>query len=186
MKLAIVVGHNARAQGAVRRDTGETEFSWNSRLAEMIEKIARKEFPQIRVQTFFREYMNSYSRELKDVYGRSDRWGADASCELHFNSHNTTSATGTETLTSGSSMSRRYAVAIQAAMLTALGLRDRGKKTVSRQGRGGMSLHVGRAPAVLVEPFFGSSPKGLAATDEGHEMEALARAILQGSAEVFA
>jgi hypothetical protein len=37
MKLAIVFGHNARAQGAVRPDTAETEFAWNSLLACMIQ-----------------------------------------------------------------------------------------------------------------------------------------------------
>ena len=37
MKLAIVVGHNSASQGAVRQDTGESEFVWNGRLARRIE-----------------------------------------------------------------------------------------------------------------------------------------------------
>ena len=32
MKIAIVVGHTAKAQGAVRRADGVTEFAWNSDL----------------------------------------------------------------------------------------------------------------------------------------------------------
>jgi hypothetical protein len=38
MKLAIVVGHNsASPSGAVRQDTGESEFVWNGRLARRID-----------------------------------------------------------------------------------------------------------------------------------------------------
>ncbi|MFY0619127.1 N-acetylmuramoyl-L-alanine amidase [Shimia sp.] len=184
MKLAIVVGHNAHAQGAVRQDTGETEFSWNSRLADIIKERAAR-FPSIEVRVFFREYMGSTTREVRDVYRQTDLWGADATCEHHFNSHSTTSATGTETLTSGTKSSVHFAEAVQEEMLSALGLRDRGEKYVSREGRGGKSLHFGRAPAILVEPFFGSSPKGLAATDEHHEMVRLADAILLGAQAAF-
>ena len=184
MKLAIVVGHNARAQGAVRADTGETEFAWNSRLAAMIEEQAA-EYPGIEVKTFFRNpALRSYRAEIRDVYARTDAWGASATNELHFNSHHNPNATGTETLSSGSVMSLRYAEALQDEMLDALGLRDRGEKIV-RTGRGSTSLISGRAPAALIEPFFGSSPKGQAATDEPEEMRALAHAVLRATAAVF-
>ncbi|OED46369.1 hypothetical protein AB838_20395 [Rhodobacteraceae bacterium (ex Bugula neritina AB1)] len=183
MKLAIVVGHNARAQGAVRPDTGETEFVWNSRLAKMID-AASKDFPAIDVKTFFRTPGGGYMEEIRRVYGETDDWGADATVELHFNSHHNPSATGTEVLSSGSSSSLRYCEALQIRMLAALGLRDRGTKVV-RTGRGSASLVSGRAPAALIEPFFGSSPKGQAATDEPHEMRALARAILVATQDAF-
>ncbi|MEP0155208.1 N-acetylmuramoyl-L-alanine amidase [Pseudophaeobacter sp.] len=183
MKLAIVVGHNARAQGAVRPDTGETEFAWNSRLAKLIEEEARL-FPQIEVQTFFREYCGSYRREIATVYEKADDWGADATNELHFNSHSNEAATGTEVLSSGSASSMRYATALQNRMGDALGLKDRGVK-IRRSGRGSESLMCGRAPAVLIEPFFGSSPQGQAKTDEEHEQRALARSILQATQDAF-
>lgn len=184
MKLAIVVGHNARAPGAVRRDTGETEFHWNSGLAEMIEAAAKDGYPEIDVKTFFRTAGSGYRAEIRRVYAETDAWGADATCELHFNSHHNSSATGTETLSSGSSASLRFCEALQDEMLKALGLKDRGEKIV-RTGRGSYSLICGRAPAALIEPFFGSSPKGLAATDEDHEKRALARAILVAAQRAF-
>lgn len=183
MKLAIVVGHNARAQGAVRPDTGETEWAWNSNLARMIEDEAR-DFAGIQVRVFFRQDLRSYCREIRQVYAETDAWGADASCELHFNSHHNTSATGTETLSSGSANSLRYCGALQDRMLDALGLRDRGEKIV-RTGRGSASLISGKAPAALIEPFFGSSPEGQAATDDPHEQRALARAILLATKDAF-
>lgn len=183
-KLAIVVGHNSRSQGAVRQDTGETEFSWNSRLAAMIDDISTQ-YAGLTVRVFFRNgSLGGYSREISDVYARTDEWGADATCELHFNSHHNPNATGTETLSSGSRLSLKYADALQDEMLVALGLRDRGRKIV-RTGRGSASLISGRAPAALIEPFFGSSNKGLAATDEEHEMQALAHAVLKATHDTF-
>lgn len=185
MKLAVVVGHNVKRQGAVRPDTGETEFVWNSRLAEMIDSMARR-FRGVEVKLFFRNpAINSTTFEIKDVYRRTDEWGADATVELHFNSHHNPSATGTETLTSGTRLSLNYAEALQDEMLKALGLKDRGEKIV-RKGRGATSLISGRAPAALIEPFFGSSAKGQQATDEPHEMRNLARAILTATQQVFA
>lgn len=183
MKLAIVVGHNARAEGAVRPDTGESEFSWNSRLAKMIEEEARR-FPGIKVKVFFREDCRNVVREIRAAYAKTDAWGADASVELHFNSHSNPKATGTETLSSGSKASLRYCEALQDRMLYALGLRDRGAKII-RTGKGATSLIAGKAPAALIEPFFGSSPKGQAATDEPAEMRALARGILHATEDAF-
>lgn len=183
MRLAIVVGHNSEKQGAVRLDSGETEFVWNSRLARRIERLASEY--GLQVKTFFRTPGLGYSREIARVYDEVDRWKADGSVELHFNGASSPDATGTETLSSGTALSMRMAEAVNREMVAALGLRDRGIRTRASSERGGGSLHAGRAPAILIEPFFGSSPKGVAATDQDHEQEALADAILRGCAEAF-
>lgn len=183
MKLAIVVGHNSQAQGAVRGDTGETEYVWNSRLAQIMERLAPEFGIDLRV--FRRVAGGGYRTEIRRVYGEVDQWGADASIELHFNGSSDPRATGIETLSSGTALSLRLAQAVQDEMIIALGLRDRGVKTVGGSDRGGASLIAGAAPAILVEPFFGSSPKGQAASDEGREQEALARAYLKGAAVAF-
>ena len=36
MRIAIVVGHNAVAQGAARLPAGVSDYTWNGRLAEAI------------------------------------------------------------------------------------------------------------------------------------------------------
>lgn len=182
-RLAIVVGHNSAAQGAVRADTGESEFVWNGRLARRIERLAPDYGIEARV--FHRTPGGGYSTEIKRVYSDVDAWKADASVELHFNSAATPDASGTETLSSGSALSLRLAESIQREMVVALGLRDRGIKTRAGSERGGSSLIAGRAPAVLVEPFFGSSPEGARATDEENEQERLADAIIRGAAEAM-
>ena len=40
-----------------------------------------------------------------------------------------------------------------------LGNADRGVRVIGRRDRGGRSLWQGRAPAVLIEPYFGSNAK---------------------------
>lgn len=183
MKLAIVVGHNSASQGAVRKDTGESEFVWNGRLARRIERLASSYDLDVRV--FHRTPGGGYRAEIRRVYDEVDAWRADASVELHFNGAASPDATGTETLTSGTALSLRLAESVQREMVVALGLRDRGIRTRAAQERGGGSLYAGRAPAILVEPFFGSSPVGTRATDEDSEQERLADAILRGAAEAF-
>jgi N-acetylmuramoyl-L-alanine amidase len=154
MKVGIVVGHNAVAKGArARAPLSVDEFSWNDLIADEMVRLAR---PPLTVKKFHRQHLGSYSREIDEVYGRVDEFGADATVELHFNAA-TPAATGTETLSSGSSGSMALAQSMQDAMLAALGRRDRGVKLKSRTDRGGRSLHAGRAPAILVEPFFGSN-----------------------------
>lgn len=183
MKLAIVVGHNHVAQGAVRQDTGETEYVWNLDLAKMIEKEADA-FHDIQVKVFKRQPVGGYTAEINRVYDEVDFWDADASCELHFNSHTSREASGTEVLSSGSRKSVAFATAMQLRLIEALGLKDRGVK-IRRSGRGSESLISGQAPAILIEPFFGSSAKGQAATDAPHEKRALARAILLAAKDAF-
>ena len=65
MKLAIVVGHNSASKGAVRQDTGESEFVWNGRLARRIERLAVDY--GIEVRTFFRTPGGGYAREIERV-----------------------------------------------------------------------------------------------------------------------
>ena len=169
-KIALVIGHNARSQGAVRVTDGRTEYDW---MADLANEIFAQEPAMFRV--FRRPAVLSYTTEIRQAYAEVNDWGANASIELHFNGAAIRSATGTETLTSGTTGSLRLAKLIQPAMVGALGLRDRGLVTRKRGERGGESLWQGRAPAVLIEPYFGSNPTDCAAADR--HVAALASAI---------
>jgi len=177
MKIALVVGHNARAQGAVRVTDGRTEYDWNGDLAEMIQEID----PEA-VKVFHRRPDGGYSREIDRVYGEVDRWGADVSLELHFNAA-TPAAHGCETLSSGTRGSLRLAEAVQAAMLAAMPVRDRGVKVRAAHERGGRSLWAGIAPAVMLEPYFGSNAGECHMADDHKEM--LAEAIYHAAVGVI-
>jgi len=185
-KLAIVVGHNARSQGAVRPDTGESEYVYNSAMAEYMEEIAPEYGLNLRV--FKRQPGGGYSAEIRRVYGQVDDWVANASIELHFNAAGDPRASGTETLSSGSRGSLILAQEVQMEMVETLGLRDRGIKVRNRRtrGRGYMSLVTGRCPAILTEPFFATSLKGQRASDDLHERRAIAEAILEGVVRAMA
>lgn len=176
MKIAIVVGHNEMSRGAIRVSDGVTEFEFNSELAELIRRIDPEN-----VKVFFRRPLGrgSYARQIDTVYAEVDAWGADVSVELHFNSLSGSTANGTETLSSGSRGSVRAAQSIQSEMLNALGLKNRGIKYPGRNHRGGRSLFAGRAPAVLVEPFFGSSLRDCKSVDG--KICDLAQAIYRGA-----
>lgn len=170
MKIALIVGHNARSQGAVRVTDGRSEFDWCADLANAIAASAPALY-----RVFRRPSGLSYGAEIRQAYAPISKSEFAATIELHFNSVASPAATGTETLTSGTLGSLRLARLIQPAMVGALGLRDRGLVTRKRDDRGGESLWAGAPPAILIEPFFGSNPGDCAAVDR--QFSALARAI---------
>ncbi|WP_299933679.1 N-acetylmuramoyl-L-alanine amidase [uncultured Pelagimonas sp.] len=182
-KLAIVVGHNSVSQGAIRIDTQETEFVWNSRLAKLLK--ANGEAFGLDIKIFHRIAGGGYAREIARVYDEVDRFKPEASIELHFNGSDNPSASGSEVLSSGTALSLRLAAAVQREIVASLGLRDRGVKTIGGKSRGGKSLYSGKAPAILIEPFFGSSVRGTAATDTDAEIKGLALAVLSGASEAI-
>lgn len=181
MKLGIVVGHNNKARGATRVLDGVPEWDWNKDLANRIRMHAPRE-----VEIFYRPPGRG---GIQAAYAQADDWGADLTIELHFNSSSKASATGTETLSSGSPGSMRLCATIQDKMVSALGLRDRGIKIRTPNGktalkrRGSASLFAGRAPAALIEPYFGSNTDDCRRADE--RKDALAYALIEAAREAM-
>lgn len=83
-KIAIVVGHSEKSQGAVNYK-GETEFSFNSRIAEKIKEHISEKYPKKKVKIFYRP-AGSYTVAVKQVGKDVGKWSAKISMELHFNS----------------------------------------------------------------------------------------------------
>lgn len=173
---AIVVGHNSVAQGAVRVTDGVTEFEWNNRLAGMI----KSHNPGL-IQVFNRVRGRGYSAEIDEVYSKVDASGAKLVVELHFNGAGDPSVKGGETLSSGSNGSMKLANIVRRRVDGVLGGPDRGVKVKKRTDRGGRSLHAGRAPAVLDEPYFGSNAESCAVADDA--MDELAEAYYRSICE---
>lgn len=166
MKIALVIGHNSQAKGAYSPVLRASEYDWCGDLAEMIAKHAPKRYTIIR--------RTAGSGEIARAYAEVDKSGAVASIELHFNAASP-AATGTETLSSGSTRSMMFCGHLQKAQLAALKLRDRGVKVLKAGDRGYASVRTGKAPAALIEPFFGSSEGDSAIAQRGKA--ALAEAI---------
>lgn len=174
MKIAIVIGHNSKAQGAVRITDGRTEYDWNGHLAELI----RDHDPR-RVRIFRRQAGLGYSREIDRVYAETDAWGADVTIELHFNGSADPRAEGCLTLSSGTTGSMALAREVQARMLAVMQNEDDGIVVRRRGDRGGRSLWAGRAPAILTEPYFGGNARFCHVADA--RKDELAEAIYQGA-----
>ena len=172
MKIAIVVGHNERAQGAVSVD-GTSEFTRNSRLAEMIRDHDARE-----VGIFFRTPGGGYSREIDRVYASVNEANPKCSIELHFNG-GPPRARGAETLSSGTRKSMLLAREVHSRYVRVMDNGDRGIKARARHERGGRSLWQGRAPAILTEPFFGSNAEDWRRANA--RMDQLAEAIYRGA-----
>lgn len=174
-KIAIIIGHNSKAPGAVRVSDGKPEYVWNSALAARIRAIATAEGRGADVRVFLRQPGLAYTREIDSCYAEVNAWGADVALEFHFNSAAASSATGTEMLyAEGSTAGKALATRLQAAAVAALGLKDRGLKPLARTARGGRSVWAARAPAVMTEWYFGSNRADCAAADANFERLACA------------
>ena len=173
MTIAIVVGHNARAQGAVSVD-GTSEFVWNSDLAEMI-----RDHDPAGVRIFQRRRGGGYSAEIDRVYAEVADWQAAVSIELHFNGSASASASGVLTLSSGFAGSMNLAEEVHRRCVAVMERRDRGIEVRTRHQRGGRSLWQGKAPASMTEPFFGSNPEDWRRANARKEY--LAEAIFRGA-----
>jgi len=176
-KIAIVVGHNAKAQGAVRVTDGRTEFDWNGHLADLVRSHDRES-----VRVFKRVTGGGYSAEIDRVYAQTDAWGVDLTIELHFNGSASPHANGCLMLSSGTRGSLALAEALQGKCVGVLGNADRGVRVIGRQDRGGRSLWQGRAPAVLIEPYFGTNAAECTIAEQ-HKDE-LAEAIYRAAVSV--
>lgn len=170
MKIAIVVGHNERSQGAVRVTDRESEYKWNGDLAKRIEKLDPKS-----VKVFYRTPGNN---EISRVYQEVARWGAECAVELHFNAFSSASAHGCETLYGRSDQSKKLAQYLQDEILNTLGNYDRGLlRRVS--GRGSLTVNQTAQPTALIEPYFGSNPSECKISEQ--LKDELALAILNGA-----
>ena len=150
-KVAIAVGHHEDAPGAalsVGRHTIHEHGLWKP-FAYRLQDVVQCGKPAIHARVFERPAPNAF----QDVAGEVNAYNPDACIELHHNASTNPAATGTEMVTpSDSDASRTLAKHLQAKTVRAVGLPDRGIKTVDVS----ILPHV-RAPSVVVEPGFGSN-----------------------------
>jgi N-acetylmuramoyl-L-alanine amidase len=160
MKLAVVVGHEQKAQGAVSvSPLLQTEYVFNSDLARIIKGMSQSR--GVSVKIFMRDVVG-----LRRCYEQVCLWEADAVVELHFNSFKDPVARGTETLAGEDAESKEWARYLQFNICDALGRvgkEDRGVKDIpnseSLGERGWFNVNsVPGVPNALIEPFFGSNP----------------------------
>ena len=169
-KCALVVGHKKMSPGAINENSAITEFNFNDRLAMDIED-ALADLETVRV------YRRTYSQLPADI----NDIDSDFTISLHCNAFNK-EASGTEVLYyHKSEKGRQMAEILQAKLLGALGLKDRGVKPKSSEDRGGFLLRYTNMPCLIAEPFFIDNDEDLAKANSNRKelVQAYADAITE-------
>ncbi|WP_422375777.1 glucosaminidase domain-containing protein [Roseibium sp.] len=174
-RVAVLIGHNSKSQGAYSDDMQVSEWVYNKRVYAKMAAL-QGEYG-IELKQFFRNKSSSYSKEIADAYSAIDAWSPEIIVELHFNSGG---GHGSEMLYWHTSASgKALASAVQNAVVEALGRPSRGLKPRKDGERGSTSLQASIHPTILTEPFFGDSAGDTARMLALGE-EPLARAYLIG------
>jgi hypothetical protein len=150
MKLAIIVGHDEKAQGAnAAFPINQSEYKFNSDLAMDIYLAARN--ANIDCRIFKRD-----GKTRAQVGEEVSKFGGVA-IELHLNAADGT-AKGTETLYDAEpEANKAFATIIQDKICKALrrdGKRNRGLRLIDEKGRGYSNLKSVKITSCLVEPIF--------------------------------
>lgn len=158
-KVAICVGHSRIGDKGARSVGGISEWVYNSEVAKLLAaQLRQRGIASVIIDDYPSE---SYSGAMKWLSAEISKHNVDAAIELHFNSFSTSSAEGYEYLYYASSAEgKKLALCIhQAHQSKVASQKDRGAKPIERKDRGGRFLTSVKPPAVIAEPFFGSSPK---------------------------
>ncbi len=191
MRIAIVRGHSQDLQGAVNK-AGSSEWVWSGVLGE---QLAHKLHAHNTVaHVFERPTSGTYKQRMLELTHRVNAWRPDVVVSLHFNmSPNGEPWEGSKALHWPSSRAgRMWAVQLSGAASRAIGNRDRGaigqakSWARARQDESGQWLPDGEplyilrdtvAPAVILEPYFGSSETDTRAATQARDSGALAQSL---------
>lgn len=181
--IAICVGHSRKISG--RYDGGAysvplkiNERDFNLKVAsELSDKLAAR---NIRSKIIDQYGGNGYGSAMADVARQVKEIEASLAIELHFNSASP-EANGHEWLYWHSSeIGQKIASKFDAEFSKAFpSIKKRGLKPITKKDRGGKFLELTHCPAVILEPFFGSSAQDCAKINIEGIAEAYAKAIQQ-------
>lgn len=147
--FAIVVGHTQDSKGACSDFGIPCEWDYNKQVAEKLADIAD-------IYTH-KTYANGYTSMVKETASRLNVNNYKIVVYLHYNSAGAT-ATGCEVLYYGKSTKGPVlAKALNDLISTRMGQRNRGIKPLDSSDRGYGEVFYPKAPAIIVEPFFGSN-----------------------------
>lgn len=173
-KVAIVVGHNSSGQGAYSATIGESEFPYNSDIAERtVAKIAAAGRGAVEAQIFYRQAGLGYEAQMAGVYGEVAQFletvpaASRIAIELHFNAA-APSADYALTIYKGDANFARQASDRMAAIY---GTDSPKVWHWQSNDRGQATFRNGPTNTYLMEPFFGSHERSaeIAATTEGRD-----------------
>ena len=181
IKIAIDAGHGLNTPGK-RTPSGEREWSFNNKVAlTAIEKINKYQNVQI---LRLDDATGKTDIPLKTRTDRANAWNADVLVSIHHNAYlgqwGSHSGVETYTFTEASKSTTAFALIVHPLVVSAMGLRDRGIKT--------LNLHIlrySKMPAILIEGGFMDSEIDILALRNDQKLNAQGNAIGQGIATYF-
>ncbi len=156
--IGICVGHSRDGDQGASSVGKVTEWYYNWSVARHFrDKLEEYGLKSIIIDKYEGK---TYTSAIKWLARELKTRDIDLAVELHFNAASP-NASGSEVLYwHNSKKGKRLAGCIQQAILEAFpDSKDRGSKGKEKGARGSFFLRVTHCPAVLVEPFFGSSVK---------------------------
>jgi N-acetylmuramoyl-L-alanine amidase len=152
MKIAVIVGHTSKSKGAYSKYFKMREFDFYSKVAELLNDVD---------VYFYDEKISGYVTRVKALAAELNKKDYDLVIELHFNHFRKASANGCETLYFYASKNGKYYASLFSETLndyTGIKLRNGGLKALANTNdRGFHAVYQPKAPAILIEPFFGSN-----------------------------
>lgn len=157
-KIAILIGHRSAAQGAHSPYLGLTEYQYHKKVVAYLETIC-KDY-EIVVYERANTPMVSEGYRIAQVVNKINQSQYDLVLSLHFNSFTDPTANGCTAL---HYITNRKTKAIAQRFVDLVHEQFSIKKRAliaiqDKSQRGGTFIVNSKAPAVLLEPFFGSNP----------------------------
>jgi len=169
MKIALLIGHRSGSQG-VRSWNKISEYAFWYTYLHTIKAFLPKQHKYV-VFERLDDDGDGYRERMETIGDRLDSEMVDLVVSFHFNSFESSTADGFEVLCSNNLSSQFFARSMIVALDNHLFGDNRGYKIVPNDPtkRASGFLYKTIFPAILVEPFFGSSPEDMASVVKNPE-----------------
>lgn len=170
MKTAIIIGHDKTSPGAWSPFLHTSEYIYNSEVASYLGGVA---------DIYKRPVGAGYTTQMRKLAEEINPKGYDLVLELHFNSFKDETANGCEAIIYPESSSRAFAEDFCQKVSTRFDVKNRGVKEHGKGERGYGFLSLMQAPAIILEPFFGSNEEAEKFANHGKYAEVIKELICE-------
>ncbi|MGY6649110.1 N-acetylmuramoyl-L-alanine amidase [Wenyingzhuangia sp. IMCC45574] len=155
-KIAIIIGHRSEAQGAYSPYLLENEYTWNKTVASYLSHIAD-------VYERPNTDMVSEGARIVELVNDVNKHEYDLVLSLHFNAFSDSKANGVTALyCEGNEFTKEFCEDYVGFISTKFETKARSLISIkNKYQNGGLLLQKLKAPAVLLEPFFGTNKEAL-------------------------
>lgn len=150
MKIAFIIGHGKTSPGAWSPYLHQNEYFFNCEVASYLSGLG---------DIYRRPELGGYKTQMQKLGDLMNPKGYDLVTELHFNKFDNVAngiGHGVEVVAfPGSKTGIKYGDKYCEAVAKEYGIHNRGVKFTQEGGRGYWFLKYQKAPALILEPFFG-------------------------------